>query len=473
MQGKPAFPTLVRRLISEYLLIGLAGILCLLVFALHLAYRGQFTEFVALTTVLPIIVLLAGGFLLRRTVAFATEIEQELVTVSRQVDHHQTTIRQLPIGGEAADGWNRISQRLSQIASIDRLVHRLSQTSESGGQNSERVLNALPDGIAIADRTSSIQQINPAGLAILKLSSDEATGKRVSEVLVQNFGADNPHLHDHLESSARRIAFELHAGKNLTDGVLRVSRSQLDRSGEQTIWCFRDLTPQKLAEEARNQFVLTATHELRTPLTNIRALAETLAFEDDIDIEEQKRFCNHINAEATRLARFVDELLDLSQLEAGALQVTVSDVDLERLVSEVIEHVRPELQHKNIQFETILPAKYPKAKLDKDKITGSLVNLLGNAAKYTPDGGRVQFKVEFDSDLLMFEVEDSGYGISAEELPRVFEKFYRSDDQRVRSVSGSGLGLAFTFEVIRKHGGQIAASSELDKGSRFTIHLPL
>lgn len=473
MQGKPALSTFVRRLISEYLLLGLAGMLSLLVFALHLTYRGQFTESVALTMIVPIIVLLAGGALLRRTLALPAEIETELVSVARHIDEHQLTVRQLPSGGEMADGWNRISQRLSQLASNDRLVRLLSQSAESRGQKGGDVLTALPDGIAISDRSSSIQQINPSALAMLKLDEDQAIGMHVDEVLRQKFGSYNPRLESQLRSVARRVAFELSNGEHVTDGVLRVSRIHLDESGEQSVWCFRDLTPQKLAEEARNQFVLTATHELRTPLSNIRALAETLAFEDDIDVEEHKRFCNHINSEATRLARFVDELLDLSQLEAGALQISTSDVDLERLISEVLEHVHPEMKQKQIQFDTILPAKYPRIQLDKDKITGALVNLLGNAAKYTPTGGRVQLKVEFDTDRLAIEVEDSGYGISAEELPRVFEKFYRSDDERVRSLSGSGLGLAFSYEVIRKHGGQLTATSELDKGSRFTIQLPL
>ena len=473
MRGKSALPTLVHRLITEYLLLGLAGLLSLLVVALHLAFRGQFAESAALATVIPIGILLIGGILLRRTVATQADIESELISVSRQVDGSQITTRRLPQGGEVADGWNRISQRLGQLASIDRLVQRLALTADGTSHSSDHILNALPDGIAIADRSCQIQQINPSARAILKLTKDDIAGVKIDDVLLNNFGAFNPRLAVQLQSTARRTAMELRCGESLPDGVLRVSRNFLDETGEQCVWSFRDLTPQKLAEEARNQFVLTATHELRTPLTNIRALAETLAVETDIDVEDQKRFCNHINAEATRLARFVDELLDLSQLEAGAMQICVSNVDIERLIHEVIEHVQPELEHKQIQFETVLPAKYPKVQLDKDKITGALINLLGNAAKYTPDGGRVQFNVEVDADHLTLEVEDSGYGISPEELPRVFEKFYRSDDERVRSLSGSGLGLAFTYEVVRKHGGQLSATSELDKGSRFTIQLPL
>ncbi len=223
----------------------------------------------------------------------------------------------------------------------------------------------------------------------------------------------------------------------------------------------------------RNQFVFSATHELRTPLTNLKALAETLALEEQINIEDQKRFCNMINSEAGRLARFVDELLDLSQIESGAMSIAKTETDVERLLGEVVEHIQPEIDRKRITFTTKFPAKLPKLHVDKDKIIAAVVNLLGNAVKYTPEEGRVEFVVKAEDQRLILDVEDSGYGIAPEELPLVFDKFFRSDDARVRKESGTGLGLAFTREVIRMHGGNITVSSELGKGSRFTATLPI
>ncbi|MFG0261993.1 MAG: sensor histidine kinase, partial [Novipirellula sp. JB048] len=111
--------------------------------------------------------------------------------------------------------------------------------------------------------------------------------------------------------------------------------------------------------------------------------------------------------------------------------------------------------------------------IDKDKIAGVLVNLLSNAAKYTPSGGTVRLRVELESDSIQMQVEDTGIGIAAEELPRLFDKFFRSHDTRVQEISGSGLGLAFSREVARLHGGEISISSELNVGSRFTLTLPL
>jgi two-component system phosphate regulon sensor histidine kinase PhoR len=262
----------------------------------------------------------------------------------------------------------------------------------------------------------------------------------------------------------------------LSDGVLKVTRCALfgrEHESKQHVWLVRDVTQQRLADEMRTQFLQTATHELRTPLMNICAYAETLELTDNLDVEQQKQFCNVINSEALRLSRFVDEMLDINRMEAGALALARHETDIERLLQDVIEKVTPQMKQKRIEFETKIPPKLPKLSIDKDKMAAALVNLLGNAAKYTPDEGRVKLTVEAGQSEMEFHVEDTGFGISAEELPRVFERFFRSDDQRVRDVSGSGLGLAFTSEVVRLHGGRIDVHSELNRGTKFNLILPI
>jgi two-component system phosphate regulon sensor histidine kinase PhoR len=239
------------------------------------------------------------------------------------------------------------------------------------------------------------------------------------------------------------------------------------------VWSVRDVTQQRLADRMRDEFLDCATHELRTPLANIKAYAETLALNEMMDVEQQKEFCNTINSEATRLARLIDDLLDLSSMEVGSLSIKRQNVEVDRLLHEVVDKVRPLMEQKHITFETALPAKLPELRLDKDKIATTLVNLLGNAAKYTPDGGRVALKVKTADGLLQIDVEDTGVGIAAEELPRVFEKFFRSADPRVQQESGTGLGLPLAREVVRLHGGDVTGSSRLNQGSTFTVTLPL
>jgi len=193
---------------------------------------------------------------------------------------------------------------------------------------------------------------------------------------------------------------------------------------------------------------------------------------DDIEQEQQHEFYNIINSEATRLSRFIDELLNISQMESGALAVNRHETDILRLAEEVVVQVGPEIQRKNIHIEQIFPPKLPKLNVDKDKIIGALVNLLGNAVKYTDEEGEVRFKIEVGSNEILFHIEDTGIGIAQNDASKVFEKFYRSDDKRVRAVTGSGLGLSYTQEVARLHGGSVTLNSELNVGSRFTFSLP-
>ncbi len=146
---------------------------------------------------------------------------------------------------------------------------------------------------------------------------------------------------------------------------------------------------------------------------------------------------------------------------------------MERLLRESIGKVRAQMEQKEIAFEFVVPEKIPRLNVDKDKFAAALVNLLGNGAKYTPRGGRVTLRVRIDEDALKIEVEDTGVGISEEDLPRVFDKFFRGDDSRVQAETGTGLGLSFAHEVVRLHDGTLTAESQLNEGSTFTIHLPV
>src|SRR5262249_25066339 len=224
------------------------------------------------------------------------------------------------------------------------------------------------------------------------------------------------------ENRDRAVVTELTHEENGQRRIARVARHPISigdcAETESHVWSIRDVTQQKLAEEMRDQFVDTATHELRTPLANIKAYAETLALADVIDIEQQKQFLNTINSEATRLARFVDDLLSVSSMEVGSLTLNRQLTELHRMLADVLTKVRPQLEEKPPTVETTVPEKLPEPKIDKDKIATVLVNLLGNAIKYTPAGGRVAFRVRYSGQNPEISVEGTGLGIAADELPR-------------------------------------------------------
>ncbi len=437
-------------------------------------------EYAPLAFLCPMAVMLFGAFTIHRTIRPLSDLADQLKhvahvpTISKD-DLHPVAAKE-PIGA----GWNRLVESFAAGGQQATLDDRLDQALEGyRQQKSQQILNSLPDGIAVTDETGLMTFANKSLLGLLGLGSSEETisGKTMEECLeIESAGTVAEPLLDP-NSRGRSVVVEIGRSGDMSQGVLRVARlPQVASSGNSSgghVWSVRDVTQQKLANQMRDQFVNAATHELRTPLSNIKAYAETLALSDSMDVEQQKMFCNTINDEVSRLARFVDDLLHLSRMEAGSTALNLQVTDMERLFADVIDKARPQMTQKQMTFETQLPAKLPELNVDKDKITVALVNLLGNAAKYTPEGGRVEMRVEATDAMLQIDVEDTGIGISVEELPKVLDKFFRSSDPRVSEQVGSGLGLSLTHEIIRLHGGKLSVHSELNKGSKFTATLPI
>ncbi len=439
-----------------------------------LAWLHGAADWLPYTALMPVGILLVGGLFLQQITRTNAAIENQLCAVSASPSP-DLQVNPLSAADPAAQGWNRIVERVRGQGTPAGLQINLLQSLQSRHeQRFETILNLLPEGIALTDQDGKVLYSNRAFQVLLKPfhHGGELKGKPLRLCL-----PPNTQFPTHATELARPITFEIQPHATMSEGVLRVGRLPLLAEGNasvvQHIWTVRDVTQQKLAEEMRNEFICMATHELRTPLANIKAYAETLTDNDFSDVEQQKHFLNVINAEATRLSRFVEELLNVSKMEAGSMSLALTNVDLERLFTEVVEKVRPQMNQKNVTFEMSLPPKLPHLDLDKDKFAAALVNLLGNAAKYTPADGRVALKVAVAGKELQISVEDTGIGISAEELPKLFTKFFRSADARLQDIPGSGLGLAFTQEVARLHGGKLVVHSELNKGSQFILSLPL
>lgn len=422
-----------------------------------------------------LVILLVGGKRLHKATVECAAIERQLLQMTGKPSD-SATLRRLPEIGPAAAGWNRLVEQTTSTRSAVGLEESL--TRALGGmreQKAERVLNSLADGIAVTDKDRSITFSNQAFCTLLNTDEQGLRSGDVLQLLEKQgvtFGDDVP---TQLRSESRPVVFEGRRGAEIAEGVLRIARSPFIGEDGQSgghIWTIRDITQQKLADEMRTQFVNSATHELRTPLANIKAYAETLALNDITDLEDQKEFLNIINSEATRLARFVDELLNVSRMESGSLSLSRQLTDVGRMLNDAVQKVRPQMDVKQQSFETVIPRKLPEVEMDKDKITAAIVNLLGNAAKYTPEGGRVALHVTWENGELKIAVEDTGIGIAAEELPKLAGKFFRSEDPRVRDIPGSGLGLSLVQEVARLHGGNLSVHSELNKGSRFTLTIP-
>ncbi|MEM6330170.1 MAG: ATP-binding protein [Planctomycetota bacterium] len=433
----------------------------------------EIADIAPLAILLPLACVVVGAVLLRRLIRPMVSIEQRLCSIAATPHGEPLPLERVDASGLVSAGWNRLAEHAVNNAARGEdtgIQQRLAATlAARRGARSLGVLDGLSEGIAVTDAAGRIEFANAAIASLLEAEAEDAIGLgTITDALdAASAGGAVP-----FGDTKGPVTSELESGRGEAARTLRVERQPLGDEQGRAVWSIRDITQQKLAERSRDQFIDAATHELRTPLANIKAYAETLAACDIDDAEQQKEFCNTINSEATRLARFVDDLLDISSMEVGSLTIRRQNVDVERLLREAADKVRPLLAKKSQQFEVVIPPKLGEMQLDKDKAAALIVNLLGNATKYTPEGGRVRFKAEAGDGALKLSIADTGVGIAPDELPRVFEKFFRSEDPAVRGEAGTGLGLSLAREIARLHGGDVTAESVVGEGSTFTITLP-
>ncbi|WP_166831141.1 sensor histidine kinase [Thalassoroseus pseudoceratinae] len=463
----PQSASLTQRLITNYTIVSAATLVVV---------TGVFF----LTDSMPIRACVAGTSLLC-SIGVCSVLMPATIKSNQQI-HNQLEAFPIEDGGDwhpepvagiapVEQGWNRLVETARCWRLLSQLEQRVDQ-SLFGGMSSgfPSVINALSEGLAVTDRDNEILSINNAFAAICDSEAGELVGLSLEEILPTSIELSD------FRGNTRPMIQDYEHGDGVDQQFFQLCRRpQLSSGGEVEgfVWLLRDVTQQHLAEDAREQFVAAATHELRTPLASIRAYAETLATRENINREQQNRFYNVIQSEASRLGRFIDDLLDVSRMQAGSLSLDCHETDLSRLINETVEKIRPSMEAKQLDFRVELPAKIPMLNIDKGKVSAALVNLLGNAAKYTPESGRVTLRVSSSSQRIELAVTDSGIGIAADELPNIFGRFFRSEDDRVQEMSGSGLGLTFTQEVARLHGGDVKVESELDKGSTFCMTLPV
>lgn len=435
----------------------------------------EVTRHAPVAILIPLALVAIGALVLSRLTSPLSEVTQQLQHLAGLSPSEPAIVCRITTRDPLSLGWNRLVElveRLQTPAAGQSLEHRLEQATANrrDGQHAD-ILQNLAEGVAVTDIDGRITFCNRAISALLGENVPE--GSEIEKWLREGESTDaiKPLIDPQL--STRPAVSEIHRTVGAVERVIRVSRQPVANGRlHGQVWSLRDVTQQKLSEKMRDQFIDTATHELRTPLSNIKAYAETMVSCNSIDVEEQKEFCNIINSEVTRLARFVDDLLSISSMEMGSLSIDKQKVDTARMFAEVIEKVEPLMQQKSITFFAELPEKMRELRLDKDKFVAVVVNLLGNAAKYTPQNGRVTLRVKLDDNQLEVAVEDSGVGIAEEEIPKVFDKFFRSADPRVQNEIGTGLGLPLANEVVRMHGGEITVESVLNQGSTFTVTVP-
>lgn len=433
-------------LIAGFGILGIASLL-----ALILMYRRLRTR-------------LMGVSLIRESLLAFTlgERSPQALTVARH------------LGPEAA-AWNGVLRELDkakQDKSARSMSDQLDRRCETRNEM-ELACDSLTVGLAIVDATGLVRQANGAAASLLKVPREKLIGHVIGQLLEDGaakaaveaiFGSTSP----------QRRSVEFTRQEQGLASVLRLSVRPLRKEDTNSaLVMIEDITQQRIAEAARNSFVTQATHELRTPLTNMRLCLETAVDEGSDDPAIQAACFNTLNQETRRLDRIITGMLSLAEIEAGAMRLRTDDVRLDSLFDELRADFEPLAKEKRIELRFDLPPKFPVLQGDRDKLVLALHNLVGNAIKYTPDGGRVTVVLRVETDRIVIEIADTGIGIDEGERELVFEKFYRAKDPRVAKITGSGLGLALSREVARRHGGDVTLQSEVNQGSTFTLTVPM
>ncbi|MCC9601499.1 PAS domain-containing sensor histidine kinase [Stieleria sp. JC731] len=417
---------------------------------------------------------LCGLFSIRSVRTLRT-IESEL---RRSGGRPQTWRQVRPLIGEdpITEAWNELLREatVSHEPSETRTLATLDQEAITLA----RAMRGLPTAWVITDLDGRMLFISAPACGLFGLS-DQANhgGRDLLDLLNLRAGDDSVHTKRNRLLSNIRMIHERHqvilGGERVH---LRISRSRLDGrvgDGEGLAWILSDVTQQELATKSRDQFLMTATHELRTPLNNLQAYAEALAAEEQLEIERQKEFCNVIVSESHRLGRLVDQLLTVGQMEAGSMVSNRHELEILPMVEYATDQMRAQAEQKRQRLLCELSPKLPTVLGDRDKLQAALVNLIGNAVKYTPENGEIHVRAEVQDGCIRIDVQDNGLGIEPDEQEKVFEKFYRGTNAENSHMRGNGLGLAFTREVVRMHGGDIELQSTIGEGSMFTMRLPI
>ncbi len=355
--------------------------------------------------------------------------------------------------GELAEEFNLMSTKLKEMVTL--LTNERDKMAV--------ILSTIGDGIFIVDGESKVTMLNRAAEKLFGLSEKEAMGLSFIEIVRDH------ELDDTLQKCIK-------TGEQQTGLVETEPRKQFLRIvatplGDGSLVHIQDLTELRRLETVRHDFISNISHELRTPIASLKVLAETLQEGTIDDKAVAQEFLHKINIETDRLAQMVNELSELSRIESGEVSLKIEPVDLGEVVGQVTERLRAQAERGGLSLEADIPASLPEALGDEERVEQVLVNLLHNAIKFTPPSGRVTISTRVEGDSILVSVADTGVGIPADDLPRIFERFYKAD--KARAGGGTGLGLAIAKHIVEAHGGRIWAESIEGKGSTFTFTLPM
>jgi len=357
--------------------------------------------------------------------------------------------------GRLAHAFNEMSQNLK--TTIAAIVDERS--------NLATVLINLTDGVVMTDGEEKLLLTNPAAERLFNFKAENVKGHPLIEAV-------HDYEIDEIVKKCLSTSHEQTAQLETNGRFIRVIAVPITTGRSySTLVLFQDLTELRNLQTMRRELIGNISHDLRTPIAGIKAMVETLQDTAIDDKQVALDFLTRINGEVDRLTQMVTELTELSHIETGKAELRRVPTNLNNLIQEVVDQMRPQAESKPVTITTVFGSNLPVIKVDKDRIRQTLTNLVHNAIKFNNPGGKVTISTTFLNESAIVSVSDTGMGISKEDLPHIFERFYKAD--KARSQGGSGLGLAIAKHTIQAHGGNISVKSEEGKGTTITFDLPL
>lgn len=356
-----------------------------------------------------------------------------------------------------------------------RTLGRLQRTLLREARFTHRSLRSVGDGLLVSVPTGEIVFANPRAIEIFGVPEQVLIGSK----LFARLGMNDSQAMSTLESLlVDRVLvereFRLGGGRpRFFNFRMNVVSDREDGRGSVLgiVATISDITKQQELQQLKSDVMALVTHEMRTPLTAIQGMSEVLA-EFELEPDRRKQMHLAINDEAKRLARMIEEYLDITRLEAGARPLQKESLRLEKVVERVLLMLEPVANRKGIQVQQRMSPDVPSILADEDLLSRAVTNVVGNAIKFSAPGDTVQIALGAEGTDVVIAVADTGPGIAEADLPHIFEKFYRVQRPRAESEGGSGLGLAYVKEIMEAHGGYVTVESELGTGSKFMLRLP-
>ncbi|HVO33661.1 MAG TPA: ATP-binding protein [Elusimicrobiota bacterium] len=390
---------------------------------------------------------------------------QELIHIAESIG--QGNFR-APPHLDSRDEFGRLAKTFAEMAAnIEDKVRELSRERTQLAT----ILSALIEAVIAVDHQGRILLLNPAAERLFGVRSADVRGRPFLEGLRHSL------LRDVLSETLtrQRVIRQEITVHSPDEHVLSVHSIPVSYGENETgvLAALHDLTDLRKLERVRQEFVANASHELKTPLTAIKGFVETLLEGALEDPKHNRSFLETIEEQTQRLMRLIEDLLDLSAIEAKRMDYRMEPVALPDVADRLIRGLTPMAKAKGLRIQNRFDERMPKVRADREKLAQILMNLLDNAIKFNSPGGTVLLEAESNDHLMHISVRDTGVGIAPDDLPRVFERFFRGDKSHSHETIGTGLGLAIVKHLVEAHGGTVTAESQLGKGSVFHFTLPL